>query len=369
MMTLGQLSRTNRIPGLDGIRAMAIAIVLIGHFAVRLRGNPIHTGLVFQLLGSGVVGVDLFFVLSGFLITTLLLEEYDRRDKIRIGLFYVRRAFRILPPFYAYLLVLAVLDQALAWHLPSLSLVRAGLFTFDYAFSPHPWVVAHTWSLAVEEQYYLAWPLLLYLCLRCGGRQLAVYATLLLIACATGARCYDGFFDYSRFLLRDFMMLHTRLDTLMFGSLAALLSGQRQFETCYVRFRRLWWICPLWFLVVGNIATRLWGVNFRILFGFTLNGLAMAGFIVFVSRTPSGWLGSTLNFRPVILVGKLSYGIYLWQQLFTKPTTVGWTSTLPGLLFCVAAISLLSFIALEQPALRLRNRLFKKYSSEKCCPL
>jgi peptidoglycan/LPS O-acetylase OafA/YrhL len=349
-------TKSHHIPGLDGIRAIAILIVLVGHFAVRFRGSLSRFGIFYRLLGSGVVGVDLFFVLSGFLITTLLLKEYEVSGRIRLSHFYIRRAFRILPAFYVYLLVIALLNHFAGWRLPEPFFLSAGLFLSDYGTMTLPWLLAHTWSLAVEEQFYIIWPLLLIVCLKCGGRRLAIYAALVLVALATAARLYDCMFQYDRFLLRDFRMLHTKVDILMFGCLAALMSGNLRFETRYKNMARFWWICPVWFLFLGNLATRIGGVNFRLTLGLTLNGMSMAAFILYVSRTPGGWLGRSLNFRPVAIVGVLSYSIYLWQQLFTTPENTTWASRMPGMLVCLAVVPLLSYLFVEQPALRLRNR-------------
>ncbi len=351
---------SGRIPGLDGIRAIAILIVIVGHLSVRYKDNLARFGVFARALGSGGNGVDLFFVLSGFLITTLLMREYARSGRISLRGFYLRRAFRILPPFYVYLAVILLLNQGTNWHLPFSAILRAGLFLYDYSALPHPWLVAHTWSLAVEEQFYIFWPLLLGFCLSRWGRRAAVLCALVLIGAAPAFRLYDYYFAIHRFMERDFMMLHTRVDHLMFGCLFALLSGTRAFEAAYRVGARVWWIFPAWFFVLGNLATRRFGLDYRLLEGLSLNGLTMAAFIVYVTRTPETWLGRLLNWRPMAFVGVLSYSIYLWQQLFTTEENTSWTGRMPGMILCIAVVPAISYYLVEQPMLRLRDRRFKE---------
>jgi peptidoglycan/LPS O-acetylase OafA/YrhL len=181
-----------------------------------------------------------------------------------------------------------------------------------------------------------------------------------LIVLGAAVRAYDREFAYVRFEGRDYMMLHARVDTLMFGCLFALCSGMRRFEAVYAGFRKVWWVAPLWFLAGGNLMTRWGGLNFRLSPGLTFNGLAIAFFVLYVARSPSTWLGRALSWRPVAYVGVISYSMYLWQEIFTAPENTSWMGRMPGMLVCIAIAPVLSYELVEKPVLKLRGRWMGK---------
>src|ERR1700722_13578240 len=153
------VSRTaSRIPSLDGLRAIAISLVFIGHAAAQTAEG----GHFFFLWVYANFGVQIFFVISGYLITTLLLREHDRTGSISLADFYRRRAYRILPAAYAFILTIFVLQwkTLTKWDVSSSLLY---LLNYD---SGRPWNLGHLWSLSVEEQFYLLWPLTLLLFFR-----------------------------------------------------------------------------------------------------------------------------------------------------------------------------------------------------------
>src|SRR5215469_13565941 len=136
-----------RIPSLDGLRAISISLVVVGHWA-ELRYHSDIAGAFANL------GVRIFFIISGYLITTLLLKEHAKTSTIRLGGFYVRRAYRILPAAMAFMLpVFVIFWRDLRWY----HMAAAALYVtnFDYT---HPWFLGHLWSLSVEEQFYFLWP-------------------------------------------------------------------------------------------------------------------------------------------------------------------------------------------------------------------
>jgi peptidoglycan/LPS O-acetylase OafA/YrhL len=152
-----QSSSNSRIASLDGLRAISIGLVIFGHL-VGTSSFPIRTTVWAPFLAS--VGVRVFFVVSGFLITGLLLAEREKYGSVRLSSFYFRRAFRILVPYYAFLAVAAVAARG--------GLIKLGpgdmAYALAYASNYHwhgTWAFGHTWSLAVEEQFYLLWPALI----------------------------------------------------------------------------------------------------------------------------------------------------------------------------------------------------------------
>lgn len=152
------IEQPRHIPSLDGLRALSILLVIVLHTLLR---HSLYKFIPFplRLLGNGALGVFIFFVISGYLITTLLLREQQATSAISLRSFYLRRAFRILPPLYAYLLFLAILG--VTGHLPGMNLrelLTALTLTRNYAHNVGLWAMEHLWSLCIEEQFYLLWP-------------------------------------------------------------------------------------------------------------------------------------------------------------------------------------------------------------------
>ena len=147
-----------RIPSVDGWRALSILMVLASH-STRMNGFSDTWGVmsVFPLAFDGNLGVRFFFVISGFLITFLLLREHDQNGKVSLKSFYIRRTLRILPVYVAYLAVVAVLQFFTRLHQAPITWI--GDLTFTVNFLPRGIISGHLWSLSVEEQFYLLWPL------------------------------------------------------------------------------------------------------------------------------------------------------------------------------------------------------------------
>ena len=147
-----------QIPGLNGLRAIAIILVLFGHarFLNHRFANPIFHKM--PILFSGRLGVIIFFVISGFLITALLLEEEKTKNLVSLKNFYLRRTFRILPVYYTLLLFYFILQVAGIIHLTGASWLTSLTFTKSFYWKSD-WETAHLWSISIEEMFYLIWPL------------------------------------------------------------------------------------------------------------------------------------------------------------------------------------------------------------------
>ena len=342
----------HRIPSLDGIRALAIALVILCHF-----GNDTGHGDPYNL---GSLGVRIFFVLSGFLITGLLLKEFDRTKSINLPRFYFRRTLRIFPPFYCYLGVMLMIS-AFGWStltfddaLPALT------YTSNYwsKFQTAGFVTSHTWSLATEEQFYLIWPLAFILL----GSRRSCFALLAIILCCPILRL----FVYLRAgypIAELYYVLHLNADHLATGCLLA-------FAEPFLRTSAGWSRVPS--AVFAVLPAAILGANALVSHPSihqtivpTFLNLAIAACVFWAVTNSASIAGKVLNARPVVWIGVLSYSLYLWQQPFLhlhdRPVLLlsgSWrviahpTVSLTLMMLCACA----SYYLVERPSLRVRQR-------------
>ncbi|PZE26387.1 acyltransferase [Curtobacterium sp. MCBD17_028] len=341
--------RAGRLSALDGLRGIAVALVVIGH-ATGAIGLHLPVGL--GLFDEGGRGVTVFFVLSGFLITSILLREQDRSGRIDLPAFYSRRAFRILPAFYVFLAVVSVLSVlGTVVHVTKAQVLFAGLFIWDYAPNGGNWWLGHTWSLAIEEQFYLLWPLLLLLVRR---RAAIIVAIAVLVL--------DPVLRVAEYVLvpslrgYDNVMFHTRADSLIVGALLALLLRTAAADTIRRWAGMLWVPAVVYMLLVGPaLETRLSNA-YLLTVGWSIEGLCIAIIIAAVTAAPAGRLAAVLSWSPLRLLGLVSYSLYLWQQLFLSPympapLSLPWVG-IPAAL----ALAVLSYLFVERPFLRMKRR-------------
>ena len=343
-----RLATSGRIPSLDGLRAVSIGLVLLAHL-VGTRSFPltVESG---QVLALGELGVHVFFVISGFLITRLLLEELGITGRNSLPDFYFRRTMRIFPAYYFFLLVLA----ALAWggivQLTSGDMAHALTYTSNY-YSARSWLVGHTWSLSVEEQFYLLWPALVVM----AGRRRALWLAALAVAFAPMIRIA------SWELMRSSgdgigHRFETVADAIAVG---CVLAGARDWLHQLPSYRRL--LASRLFVLVPCLAVAgslLYDHPVaHFLIGISVMNLAIAASLDWCVTFGSGRVGRVLNWAPLVFVGTISYSLYLWQQLFLNRMSGAPTAAFPLnlMLACVAALT--SYYLVEKPALRLRRRL------------
>jgi peptidoglycan/LPS O-acetylase OafA/YrhL len=373
-------------PALDGVRGVAIALVVLFHYPWGVRhplqpfgGTPVH---------GGFLGVDAFFVLSGFLITTLLLQERARFGRVSLRRFYARRAFRLLPA----LVVLLAIALFMHFSLPASDGNRpqaSGLL--GVVFYVANWVniyrpkalgvLADTWSLAIEEQFYLLWPMLLLLLLRRHLRTATVAGLAALgIAASAGWRAWywyhrlgghaaNIYVAYARGLSRlhvwnrIYFGSDTRADTLLAGSLTAII---------------LFWLLPrmrpdarrnLGFAAVGGlIVAAVIVVRASVVvsgwmpeWGFLAFEASVALVIAGLIAQPHNLLARAFALAPLAWLGRRSYAIYLFHQLvyaYLRRSRVHLAPTL-SLVFQLAvilAVAEISHRLVEAPMLRRKDR-------------
>jgi peptidoglycan/LPS O-acetylase OafA/YrhL len=337
--------RTSRLPSLDGLRAMSILFVLVGH----VSNAPAFMLLAPRIRGSlAGLGVRVFFVISGFLITTLLLAENDRYGTISLRNFYFRRTMRIFPPFYAYVAIIALAAAAGLVQLRPHDVLAAVTYTVNYHHD-RAWYLGHAWSLAVEEQFYLVWPFV-FCYLGVKRAALVCLATLAvspllrfgLLILAPGFRAGIG------------ETFPTVADAIATGCLLACYRESfAKSPRWLTHLQSAWgWVLP----AAGILAAFAPGTKVNLLVGQTVTNIGVAVLIERVVRFPTVGVARPLNWRPVVYLGTLSYSLYLWQQPFMAPGTA-WPGPFPSNLVAAFGCALASFYLIERPALRLRARM------------
>lgn len=330
-------------------------MVIFGHFGgwVKVDSRPFHLMLTF--FGNAGLGVSVFFVISGFLITTLLVRERQTGGKIDLLAFYKRRALRIWPAYFVLILAVAILAAAKIVPTGVHDLAAASFFVWNYAGGvTDSWTLGHTWSLSVEEQFYLLWPLCLLMLNRRNQTRLAIA----IIVLSPFLRIAIYFWQPS-VRGRIPVMLHTRADTLMFGCLLALVLAGPDGEAVLRRFvaRRLHYAAALFILVLSPLLEQRFRGGYLLPIGESLEGAAIAAVVIWLVLEPWTRCGRIANSRLLVRLGVLSYSLYLWQQLFAHDVP-----GLPGLDLWVrvaglSVIALTSYTIIEKPALALKGRL------------
>jgi peptidoglycan/LPS O-acetylase OafA/YrhL len=367
-----------RIPSLDGLRALSILLVIIGHARTTVPHLPFSVRRwVTAIPGNASLGVSIFFVISGFLITHLLLREQHKTGRISLPGFYVRRFFRIMPAYYAFLICLILLPHVHRFHwlkLDSYSLKMAALFFTDYSPRSFGEWVGHTWSLSVEEQFYLFWPLLLALVGRKTGGWVAV--GLIVAAPLVRIASWFGLPHESIFWHRIPILLHTRVDSLMFGCATAIFYSAASFQGMVQRAfaLRLHWVAFA-FVFLLSPYLEVWSepsvkmvappAKYLVLAGYSLEGVGILLLLVWAIQNVEHPVGRVLNWKPVVHLGLISYSLYLWQQVFLVAGNPTWTGKFPLNLLCTIAAAEFSYFAIEKIFLRLRDRLVGGHRYEK----
>jgi len=339
-----------RIPSLDGMRAVAIGLVLLAHLG-GTRGFPLSAAQA-EIVGTGALGVRVFFVLSGFLITGLLLTEMERTGTIRIGTFYLRRVLRICPAYYGYLACVALLGACGMVTLRSGDLLHALTYTANYH-PDHAWIVGHAWSLAVEEQFYLLWPITLVAL----GRSRGLHVALAVLCVVPAVRLAEWYGTPAAHVGVGYTF-ETVADALAAGG---LLAGMRERLWATAWYRRILTPAGIAIVAVGILVIAAQDrPRMQALVGAPLVNLGIAAMIDYFVRTPAGAVGRVLNRAPLRRVGVLSYSLYLWQQPFLDARSEAWWTTFPVSLVLVACCALASYRLVEVPALALRRRLERR---------
>ncbi len=362
-----------RNDALDGFRAFAVLTVFAFHLFAnpRVSWNPLRPA-------GGFLSLDVFYVLSGYLITSLLLAELDKRGRISLRSFYARRALRLFPALGVLLvvvLVAALVERNQYWShltlvgLPWVLLYAGNWYVVFYgAFAPLG-AIGQTWSLGVEEQFYVLWPILLIFVTRRFANRARIAGILLGVAGAVMIYRF-GAIEFLGWVARDriYFGSDTHCDGLIVGcALAFYLSSRPSQAPFSERAHRVIAVGA----VIGTVGliAMIMGLNyvkpFSVWFGISAAGLCTAAMVLNLVTRPLPGLSHILSLRPIVWIGKRSYGMYLWQStvtvLFNGMAGLGLGRGSAGLVeilvtFVIAGVS---YRFVEMPFLR-RKRAFSR---------
>lgn len=342
-----------RIVGLDILRSFAILFVLARH------GQLVHN----PLYDFGWLGVDLFFALSGFLVSGLLFHEYKKKGSLNIKRFLIRRGFKIYPPFYIFLAFSILLNY---WQTGNIFPFKDILVELLYLQSYFSHIWAHTWSLAVEEHFYLGLALLSYIAYKTKAltkKQLVVGTLIFMLVASFFMRVYVSY-PHRMEPFFAFMQTHLRSDGILFGVLASYLYHFTGFYQKFQKRNWLWLILGIALTIPGFVShggsyfMNTWGLT-SVNFGFgiiTLCSLKSVEIPLDILKKIS---------RPIIalltLIGKHSYSIYLWHILFRNLVNdhIHFHPFYNTYIFVAMSLTggiLLSYL-IEKPFLKLRERI------------
>jgi peptidoglycan/LPS O-acetylase OafA/YrhL len=356
----------NRWPALDGVRGVAVLLVLAGH-ADLVAGDRFQ----FEAFRGGHLGVDIFFVLSGCLITLLLLDEHGESGHIRISHFYARRALRLLPALVCAIVLVGVLTATVTHAAGGRSFPVTVALVIGYVAN---WAQAHdlgylgwlghAWTLSIEEQFYLLWPLVLSLLLRRRVRtpQLLLGLSAAIIGCMVYRILGVGL---SRFPNIEFQT-PARADALLVGCAAGILLTRRSAHPL-VRWTAS---APAGIAACVAIGGIVWmsqltrrTATLLIDGGYTVLALAVAVLLAHcvLEPGPVGIVRRALSTRPLREIGRVSYGVYLYHfpiflAVHESRLSRNHAVEIVASLALTASAAAASFIVLERPMLRLKRR-------------
>ena len=346
-------SKSERLPALDGLRGVGVILVFICHATDGPSASP-QLHLITPYFPGGL-GVWTFFVISGFIITWLLAREKSNTGDISLKLFYIRRFLRIFPVEAAYIVCLFILTRISRLHIPECAFITSITYTKNYACAVRP--DGHFWSLSVEEQFYIFWPVAYLAFTR--RRATLVAITLIVLAPVSRAIQYHN----GTHLI---WWLSSNADALMIGCLMAM-----EFESPWLRRFITIWPSIGRLSAVILIALPFIMLNYHFLgiftipFGPLLQAVCIAYLIASFLIIQKGLLYEIFNNKIVGFIGLASYSLYVWQQIFfyTSAADYGVADSVlfhfPMNVVLACGVGMLSYWCIERTTLRLRGMFIK----------
>jgi peptidoglycan/LPS O-acetylase OafA/YrhL len=300
---------SNRVLGLDGLRAISIMLVLIGHYIGTIPQIKDLARII-----PPTFGVSVFFVVSGFLIAGLLIKEYKATSNINVKQFYIRRFLRLSPSLYTYLAFFSVLFFTYDGQLRSTEILSSFVYVSNYYYV-HVGQTNYyipTWSLSVEEHFYLLFPSIFLMSIRKSDK---TAVTVILVAIVIVAIWRMICFSYFGVNWHDiYERTDTRIDTILFGCVAACFAYMPQFADVFRRVLRTETFLAALALIAFSILYR--DETFRSTWRFVIQGVSLAAVVSYITMSnaqTAGTIRLLLEKRLFVYVGKISYPLYLWH--------------------------------------------------------
>jgi peptidoglycan/LPS O-acetylase OafA/YrhL len=357
-----------RIRSLDGLRAISILMVLLSH-ARKTMPLILRKNYVLFYVANSDIGVKIFFVISGYLITKLLIKEREKTGEVSLKNFYIRRVLRIFPVFYLYIFVILLIKwffvPDIFSHYSLVFFAATYLWNYMHLFIHMPAgdkggnIFGHFWTLAMEEQFYLLWPIIFIKTNK--DNLIKIVIAIILIMPFLRIATYF-FIPGSRGQIG--MMLQTGGDTILMGCLGALIENSPYFKERLLKFlgnKFLIYFVILYLFFISTLITAHLHGAYDLLIGRSIDNIFIITLVFWCVYIPST-LSSVLNSKIFIQIGILSYSLYIWQQLFFRSGIDFWIFKFPANLIVVFLIGFLSYYLIEKPILSLKNR-FKIHKS------
>jgi peptidoglycan/LPS O-acetylase OafA/YrhL len=338
-------------PSLNGLRAISILIVLMSHL-------DMYPNKFYAMAFNGGLGVNIFFVISGFLITTLCIKERNASGTIALKEFYIRRVLRIFPVAYLYILVIFILNYFFHLDIAWFQFPGALLYIMNFNYfraNQFSWYLGHFWSLANEEQFYLIFPFILK-----KNFQLFKWINVFLICVLPLICLLQGYVPaLNHGMMYGFTHYLIKFQAISIGCLFSILVFEKRFDG-----RRL-----MKYKIPGNLVSifLIFYLNYDAFYSIhavytNLVISLVTAYIIITNIIPANdVIFKFLNLKPVSFIGILSYSIYIWQQIFTsKDGKLPWIMvTFPFNIAFIVVVPLLSYFFYERYFLKLKKKFAK----------
>jgi peptidoglycan/LPS O-acetylase OafA/YrhL len=351
-------STTDRLPSLDGMRALGIIVVLMCHATDERVGPALRS--LFPYF-DGLAAVRVFFVISGFLITTLLVQEREKKGRVSLGRFYQRRFIRLFPVQFSYIVFLFILTLTTRLSISPCRFVTAITYLKNYGCAGK--IDGHMWTLSVEEQFYLLWPLTIAFIPR---KWCFIMAYAFMIV-SPFSRIYEYKFEFPGGTNPIWWWLTSNSDVIMFGCVAGLIYKEPWLQRI-IRYRPgVGRMVSLAMLIVPPILTdHLLLGFFTVTLGPTVQAVGSAYLVLSCVLVRHGVLYKLLNIPALVFIGLMSYSLYVWQEIFffATPGDFGLRDLFifhfPIDLFMAIVAGCLSYFGIERPLAGLRKALAER---------
>jgi peptidoglycan/LPS O-acetylase OafA/YrhL len=349
-----EIFKSNYIPSLNGFRAFSIIGVVICHI---FSDNHSNNLLNKSLIGLGSLGVYVFFVISGFLITTLLLKEKCIKGSVSLRRFYKRRFIRILPLAYLYIAVVAILKFAFHFEVPLLAFFGAGLFLINQPTFNTSHYFGHYWSLSYEEQFYLIFPFIFKVDFKVYLRFLIALLFLIILFRHLDLDAWQRSHNYLK-IFKYFREFIKKLDGIVIGSLLSIMVFKNRIPLRFIKDKKL--LINVLF-VSALLVLNVLGVGIFNNEKSTILSLIIALLIITNIQQTNSFAFNLLNNKAISYIGVMSYSIYIWQQLFAFRENHFFKTALkieafwPNIVV-LGFISYISYNYYEKPFFRLKGK-------------